>query len=91
MGKGRSYSRMIGFGGPDQMTVETHTSWGERMGNSCCGSVFGLVLLVAVPGPAADPAPPRPQRARARGRQCAAAARCHTTPGGLRAQLDERR
>ncbi len=45
MGKGRSYSRMIGFGGADQMTVTTHTSWSERMGNSCCGSVFGLFLL----------------------------------------------
>ena len=47
MGKGRSYSRMLGFAGPDQMTVATHTSWSERMGNSCCGSVFGLGLLAA--------------------------------------------
>ncbi len=47
MGKGRSYSRMIGFGGADQMRVATHTSWAERMGNSCCGSVFGLILLCA--------------------------------------------
>ena len=45
MGKGMSYSRIIGFGGPDEMTVATHTSYGERVGGSLCGSVLGVLLL----------------------------------------------
>ena len=45
MGKGSSYSRIIGFGGRDQMTVSTHTSYCERMGNAMCGSVLGLCLF----------------------------------------------
>ena len=45
-GKGGAYSRLIGFGGPDEMTVATDASWGERMGNSICGSVVGVFLLL---------------------------------------------
>ena len=46
MGKGSAYSRLIGFAGPDEMTVATDTSWAERMGNSFCGSVFGFFLML---------------------------------------------
>ena len=45
MGKGSSYSRVLGFGGRDQMTVATHTSYSERMGNAVCGSVLGLFMF----------------------------------------------